>query len=218
MGKFDGGAYAEIVLHGDPHSEHRKAGQPFIPDRDTAKRFIYAYLFGAGDAKIGSICKSGISEEEKTAIGRKLRRKFLNNFPALKQVLDQLEFCRKKYGYLPGLDGRRVYIRSQHAALSALLQSAEAVIVKKWIGDVHFMIQNGWGLSPLPWPSLDWAKADYAPAIWNHDELQITVRTQYAESVAQSAVGLFKPLTDHFKFRCLLGGEAKIGKTWAATH
>jgi DNA polymerase-1 len=39
----------------------------------------------------------------------------------------------KEHGYLVLLDGRRTYVRHEHAALNSLLQSAGAIICKRWI-------------------------------------------------------------------------------------
>jgi DNA polymerase-1 len=59
MAKYDNGAYGKIILEGDVHSENRKALGSLVPQdkkgRDMAKTFIYAYLYGAGDEKLGSI-------------------------------------------------------------------------------------------------------------------------------------------------------------------
>lgn len=124
MAKWDGGAYGEILLNGDIHTANQEAAG--LPTRNNAKTFIYAFLYGAGDAKIGSIV--GGTEED----GRKLKKKFLKSLPALGKLVDAVKESAKK-GYLKGLDGRLLHVRSPHAALNTLLQSAGALVCKKWL-------------------------------------------------------------------------------------
>src|SRR5690606_28269302 len=123
MARYDGGAYAKILLEGDIHTENQKAAG--LPTRDDAKRFIYSFLYGAGDAKIGQIIGKG------EAAGKKLKENFLKRTPALKRLREDVAAAVKKRGYLIGIDGRKLHVRSEHAALNTLLQSAGALLVKQ---------------------------------------------------------------------------------------
>ena len=66
---YDGGEYAKTVIEGDIHSLNQEAAG--LETRDQAKTFIYAFLYGAGDAKIGEIVGGSARE------GQMLKRKFL---------------------------------------------------------------------------------------------------------------------------------------------
>jgi DNA polymerase I len=93
--------------------------------RDIAKTFFYAFIYGAGDGKLGSIVGKGRKE------GKILRKKFLANVKGLKELTEQVKKEFNDKGYLVGLDGRKLQVRSEHSALNTKLQSAGAVIMKK---------------------------------------------------------------------------------------
>ena len=217
MARYDGGVYSDLVLNGDVHTATLEAGRPHLKVRQQAKVFIYAFLYGAGNVKIGSIVLPLGSEEEQEALGKKLKKKFLQGMPALGNLIDAVQDRAKKSRFLTGLDGRQVFVRHQHAALNTLLQSAGSIICKRWMIETQRAIKT-MGLRAVPWPSLDWSQADYGPCVWAHDEIQVAVREEYAQAVADTSTAIFKPLTEHFNFRCELAGEAKIGYTWKDTH
>lgn len=202
MAKWDGGKYAEILLGGDIHTENQKAAG--LLTRNQAKTFIYAFLYGAGDAKIGSITGGAASE------GRKLKQKFLRSLPALGRLVEAVQGAAKR-GYLVGLDGRHIHVRSSHAALNTLLQSAGALVCKKWLVllEEHLQaagLKHGWD-------------GDYAFCAWSHDECQIACRSpEIAAAVRKMAEDCVLKAGDYFGFRCPTAGESKVGKTWADTH
>lgn len=201
MAKWDGGKYAEILLSGDIHTENQKAAG--LQTRPQAKTFIYAFLYGAGDAKIGSIVGGDASA------GRKLKQKFLRSLPALGRLVEAVQGAAKR-GYLVGLDGRRIHVRSSHAALNTLLQGAGAIACKQWLvfleEHLSSKFKHGWD-------------GDFAFCAWSHDEVQIACRTpEIAEYVAKVAPEMVTKAGEHFGFRCVLAGESKSGKTWADTH
>lgn len=202
MARWDGGKYAEVLLGGDIHTENQKAAG--LDTRNQAKTFIYAFLYGAGDAKIGSIVGGN------AAHGKRLKSKFLRSLPALGRLVAAVGDAAKR-GYLTGLDGRKIHVRSSHAALNTLLQGAGALVCKKWLVILEEQLQaaglkHGWD-------------GDYANCAWSHDEVQIACRTpEIAQKVAEIATHCVLLAGEHFKFRCPTAGESKIGKTWADTH
>jgi len=121
--------FTEQILHGDIHSyNQRLAG---LPTRDSAKTFIYAFIYGAGDAKLGSIVNGSKAD------GTRLRNTFLSALPSLGKLIDNVKKASTR-GYLKGLDGRKIWMRRdsngdvmQHKALNTLLQCAGAVVMKK---------------------------------------------------------------------------------------
>lgn len=198
MGKWDDGAYAKELLEGDIHTANQKAAG--LETRDQAKTFIYAFLYGAGDAKIGTIVGKGQEE------GAKLRANFLKKTPALKYLKDAVEKAAKR-GYLLGLDGRKLWIRSEHAALNTLLQSAGALVMKKACCILnHRVTARGLG------------GKNFSFVLNVHDEWQMEVREEFSEEVGQLAVQAIRDAGDFFKFRCPLDGEFRIGNNWAETH
>lgn len=201
MAEWDGGKYADILLSGDIHTENQKAAG--LETRNQAKTFIYAFLYGAGDAKIGSIVGGDASD------GKRLKSKFLRSLPALGRLVDSVKQAATK-GNIAGLDGRDIYIRSAHASLNSLLQGAGAVVCKQWLVLLEEQLQSkfkhGWD-------------GDYCFCAWSHDEVQIACRTpEIAQQVAELATDCVRQAGEHFNFRCPLAGEYKIGTTWADTH
>lgn len=220
MARYDNGAYGKIILEGknedgtDIHSMNRKAlGSLVTQDskgRDDAKTFIYAYLYGAGDEKLGSIVSPHEPPDVQKYIGAQLRKNFEGGTPALKYLRDAVGKQVKMQGYLTVLDGRRAYVRHEHAALNTLLQCAGAVICKRWI--ITFARQMEKEFGPQGW------RGQWAAMLWSHDEIQVAVREDIAARAALIAVEAMEAMTEHFKFRCPLTGEAKLGNNWCETH
>lgn len=206
MAPYDGGAYIKAVVEGqkeegtDIHTINMKAAG--LDSRDTAKTFFYAWLYGAGDEKIGQI----IGKDAKA--GRKLREKFLQQIPALAKLKGAVEKTVRERGYLKGLDGRQLRIRSSHAALNTLLQSAGALVMKKALVLLDTELQNR-GYVP---------GKDYEFVANVHDEFQVEALPEIAEEVGRTAVESIRKAGEHFGFRCPLDGEYRIGKNWAETH
>jgi len=200
MARYDGGAYAKILLEGDIHTENQKAAG--LPTRNNAKTFIYAYLYGAGDEKIGQIVGKGAKE------GKKLKENFLKRTPALKRLREDVASAVKKRGYLVGIDGRHLHIRSDHAALNTLLQSAGALLVKQATVNLYLELSTRGYIF-----GKDWAMLAHV-----HDEYQLQARKEIADEVAQVAVWAFQQAGRDFNWRCPLDGEAKVGTNWAECH
>lgn len=200
MGKYDGGEYAKILLEGDIHSVNQAAAG--LDTRDQAKTFIYAFLYGAGDEKIGSIVGKG------AAAGKALKAAFLKKTPALAQLKHDIGLAVALKGTLRGLDGRILAVRSKHAALNTLLQSAGAIVMKKatvLLYDALINMNLRFGV-------------DFANVAHVHDEVQIEAHERIATAVGVTAVASIRAAGDHFKFRCPLDGAYKIGRNWAETH
>jgi DNA polymerase-1 len=218
MAKWDGGDYARIILEGnnadgtDIHSVNTRALGLEVTKatRDRGKTFFYAYLYGAGDLKLGKILFPGKSEQQQQRLGRAARQKFLGGLPALKMLTDELEKKVNGQGYLRLPDGRLAYIRHSHAALNTLLQGAGAVISKWWVVEFNRRMTARFG--PQGWNG-QWAALGFI-----HDEIQVAVRPEIAEEASRIAVEAARHITDVFTWRCPLDGEAKLGGNWKETH
>ena len=193
---MDNAKFTDIVLSGDVHTANQQAAG--LKTRDQAKPFIYAFLYGAGAAKIGKIVGGDAD------VGQRLISKFLSNMSALKVLRENIQERIKDHNTIRGLDGRMLYIRSPHAALNTLIQGAGAIICKQWLIQMDKRI-NQLGIDA---------------------KLVASVHDEYQFEVLKSDVKRFTKITKEsmwdtqriFNFKCDLDCDYKIGKTWAETH
>ena len=196
---YDNGAYGKKLLEEDIHTVNQEAAG--LETRDQAKTFIYGFLYGAGDQKIGEIVGKGSTE------GKKLKKKFLSELPALKQLRKDVQ-KKAEQGFLRGLDGRCVPVRSKHAALNTLLQSAGAIICKRWVVETHRLLtENGFKCGH-----------DFSQVAFVHDEIQLTVKGEHAERIGEICVQAIVLTGLRYGLRLPLTGEYKVGSSWSETH
>jgi len=188
--------YTDEILNGDIHTANQKAAG--LLNRNTAKTFIYAFLYGAGAAKIGAI----VGSDEKD--GRKLMRRFLRNTPALGELKDKVSRLYERDGFLPGLDGRHLLVRSEHSALNTLLQGAGAILMKKSLVILNNKLKCG---------IID---AKFCANV--HDEWQVEVSEEDAEQVGKMAVAAIEEAGVALGLRCPTTGEYNVGNNWKETH
>jgi DNA polymerase I len=188
--------YTDEILNGDIHTANQKAAG--LLNRNTAKTFIYAFLYGAGAAKIGAI----VGSDEKD--GRKLMRRFLRNTPALGELKDKVSRLYLKDGFLTGLDGRHLLVRSEHSALNTLLQGAGAILMKKSLVILNNKLKCG---------IID---AKFCANV--HDEWQVEVSEEDAEQVGKMAVAAIEEAGVALGLRCPTTGEYNVGNNWKETH
>ena len=183
------------ILHGDIHSTNQRLAG--LESRDQAKTFIYALLYGAGDAKLGSVVGGNKRD------GSELRKRFFDNLPAFKHLKDTVGRAASK-GFLKGLDGRKLYVRSEHAALNTLLQSAGAIVMKQAMIGLNQLIK------------LNTLDAHFVCNV--HDEWQLEVKESVADSTGQLGVDAIRQSGKELELFCPLDGEYKIGDNWSDTH
>jgi DNA polymerase I-like protein with 3'-5' exonuclease and polymerase domains len=193
--------YVKTVTEGsskdgtDVHTVNQKAAG--LQTRDQAKTFCYAWLYGAGPAKIGAIVGGSAKD------GQKLIDSFLKGTPALKRLRDKVSVYAGK-GYVPGLDGRKIWVRSEHAALNSLLQGAGAIVMKKALCILNETIKkNNWD-------------ARFTANV--HDEFQIECKADIADLVGQAGKQAIIDAGLAYNLRCPLDGEYKVGRNWRETH
>jgi DNA polymerase-1 len=232
MGKYDDGAYVQIVTTGDVHTTNQHAAG--LPTRTNAKTFIYAFLYGAGGHKIGLIV--GVKDEEIPELkklglwgkaratlerrnmstsdvnvalevkGRMLKAQFIKGLPALGMLKEAVEVKAKQQGFIKGIDGRLIPTRSPHSSLNTLLQSAGAIVVKKATVIWHQHLKEK-GLADR-----------VRQVVHVHDEVQALVLEGYEKEVGELARQSIKEAGEYFKLRCPLDGEFKVGRNWQETH
>jgi len=185
--------YTNEILNGDIHTTNQKLAG--LESRNQAKTFIYALLYGAGDAKLGTVAGGGKS------VGRNLRKSFISNLPSFKALKDRVAGASAK-GYLKALDGRKLYIRSEHSALNTLLQGAGAIVMKQALIILNDKIKD-----------LD---AHFVANV--HDEWQIEVREDQADTVGKLGVEAIIEAGKVLELKCPLDGEYKTGDNWSETH
>lgn len=179
----------------DVHTRNMQAAG--LDTRDQAKTFIYAFLYGAGPGKLGSIVNGGYAE------GQQLLTRFMSNLPKLAQLKSKVERISSQ-GFLPGLDGRQMRIRSAHSALNTLLQGAGAVVMKKALVLFHNELTK--------------AKLNVQFVANVHDEMQLECSEEDAEQVGKMGVAAIKAAGEALGLRCPLDGEYKVGNSWKETH
>lgn len=207
LAPYDNGEYIDVVLSRDIHSYNQEAAG--LDSRDKAKTFIYALVYGAGDAKLGSIVDEFAPEEEQIRLGAHLRAKFLANLKGFREVMKQIKQWARR-GFVPGLDGRLVPVRSEHAALNSKLQSDAALIAKKWIinyyDDLHSLgLECGWD-------------KDFVFLAWIHDENQSACKKGLENILKETSIKAAANAGKFFNFKIPVAAAAKVGKNWAETH
>jgi len=188
--------YTHEVVSGDIHTANQTAAG--LQTRNQAKTFIYAFLYGAGSAKIGSIVGGSAKE------GQKLIDSFLRNTPKLKALREKVARIYAKEGWLPGLDGRKLLVRAEHSALNTLLQGAGAIVMKQAVVILHKKLRQ--------------SKIDFKIVANVHDEWQIEVEESRADEAGQLGKQAIKEAGIVLNMRCPLDGEYKVGNSWKETH
>lgn len=230
LSRYDNGAYIDKIVNGnkkdrtDEHSSNLKElpglqaaytstdAHTFSVARDGAKRALYCVLFGGGDAKLGWTIKDGCRNADlepptgtDTAVGKVARKALFRAIKGFENLSADIKSAAQKRGFLKGIDGRRVPIRSPHSALVFLMQAAEAAVMKRAL--VIFEAQNRKGFG----------------TVWNlvanvHDEVQMEVDAPFAKELGQRFAEAITKSGEELGIRCPLVGSFSVGETWADTH
>lgn len=187
--------YTKEVVYGDVHTRNQNAFG--VDSRNDAKTVLYATLYGASPSKIGTIIGANAKR------GQTIIDNFERSVPAYAKLKRKVATYAAK-GWLPGLDGRKLWVRSEHSALNTLLQSAGAIISKQWIVCANRKLTE----SKIPFKFIAWV----------HDEIQIETEPQHAEQVGLLVVEAAREAGEILKFRCPVGAEWKSGKNWYDCH
>jgi len=187
--------YIHEVVNGDIHTTNQVAAG--LGSRDESKTFIYAFIYGAGSKKIGSII--GGSERD----GERIKEKFLRATPSLRHLREKVERIAQRR-WVRGLDQRKIIIRYPHAALNTLLQGAGATVMKYALTLLEeYVIRK---------------QIKAFPVVNVHDEFQYEVEENRADEFGRLAVQSIIDAGKQLNVRCPLNGEYKIGNNWSETH
>lgn len=194
---LDNQKYTDIVVGGDIHNVHKEALG--LADRSVCKTWLYAYIYGAGNEKLGKVVGGGMSE------GKQLRDKFESAFPMIRELKNKITvMIRSNHGNIKAIDGRLLECRSEHSALNVLLQSCGSIVCKHFLCEIDRMVKE--------------KKLDAKPVANVHDEVQWEVRRDQAEEFGQITKQAMKQAEKILQFNCPLDSEYHIGTTWKETH
>lgn len=206
--EFDGGELMDIVISGrDPHQFNADAAGT---TRDIAKRLLYALMYGAGDWKLGfTVQPLGLTRGEQTDLGKRLRAQMMQGLPALRKAIEKVKKDAER-GYLIGLDGRRLGVRSPHSAFNLRLQSDAALIAKKWVclTEEYCLadgMDHGWD-------------GDFAMLAFVHDEEQAGVSLEASPYYIENAHRAAGDAGKFFNWVCPVEADHKAGRSWAECH
>ena len=196
LGRYDGGRYADILLNDDIHQVN--ADKIGITRRQV-KTVTYAFLYGAGNEKLGMSYDNSLQPKEARKKGQEIREAYVSAIEGLSDLLGAVA-NKATAGYLLACDGRRVLVDSPHKALNYLLQCSAGIVAKRWM-----VIANDFDL-----------KANQLAFV--HDELQYECEPHYAATLMETLENSAKLAGHYYNLRCPIAAEAKQGKTWADVH
>lgn len=165
-------------------------------------------LYGGGPTKTGSIIAPTESTEYQKQIGIKTLDNFYKEIPALKHLKDDVETAINSRGYLRGLDGRELYVRSAYKGLNLLLQSAGAIIMKRVGIEIYEGLTNAGFIY-----GVDWTQNAYV-----HDEYQNSVLPHLVDTAKDIIINAYPKAGKFLDFKCPIEGDVKVGTNWYETH
>ena len=197
LARYDKGRYAEILLNGDIHQTN--ADRVGVT-RKQIKTISYAFLYGAGDAKLGYSYDKQLSDTQAVKKGREIRKAYVDAIPGLKELLTAVKKASER-GYVLGLDKRRILVDKPHKALNYLLQGSSAILAKRWMLLTY---------KHLP-------KSAHQLA-FVHDELQYECKEKDREDLQFLLELTAAQAGEHYEMRCPIAAESQSGHTWADVH
>ena len=198
--RYDEGRYAHILLTGDIHQTNAdKIGI----SRKLVKTVTYAFLYGAGDIKIGLSYDKQLPPSQAKAKGKEIRKAYIEAIPGLADLLAAVQTAADR-GYVNAIDGRRLNVDSPHKALNFLLQGSSASLAKKWLVIANDTVKE--------------TNLCASQLAFVHDELQYECHPPQADEL-KFALELSATLAGEFyNIRCPIAAEGKIGVNWAEVH
>ena len=199
LGRYDGGRYADILLNDDIHQVN--ADKIGITRRQV-KTVTYAFLYGAGNEKIGMSYDNSLQPKEAKKKGSEIRKAYVSAIEGLGDLLGAVA-NKAANGHIMACDGRRVLVDSPHKGLNYLLQCSAGVVAKRWMVIANDGIKHNVHTHQLAFV---------------HDELQYETKPEGAEILMSILEESAKLAGDYYQLRCPIAAEAKQGKTWADVH
>ena len=198
LARYDEGRYADVLLNGDIHQENAdKIGI----SRKQVKTVTYAFLYGAGDAKLGRSYDPQLSEKEAKRKGKEIRQAYMDAVPGLEKLVNAVK-SKAESGYINLCDNRRCSVDGSHKALNYLLQGSAGVLAKRW------MLINYNNTRELCCSQLAFV----------HDELQFECDPGHVDQLRTSLVRSAEEAGRYYNLRIKIEAEAKVGTNWSEVH
>ena len=200
LARYDSGRYADILLNGDIHQVNAdKIGI----SRRLVKTVTYAFLYGAGDQKIGLSYDPSLSSTRAKSKGKEIRAAYVEAIPGLDSLLAAVKAAGDR-GFVKAIDGRRVPLDSPHKALNFLLQGSAAALAKRWL------VLNQENINNL--------QLCCSQLAFVHDELQFECSPEHVNQLSNSLTTTATDAGRYYNLRIPIEAEATAGDSWAATH
>lgn len=195
--------YTAQILDGDIHSYNQTLAG--LPTRDNAKTFIYAFLYGGGDGKIGEIIGGTAAD------GKEIKARFMKALPKLAALIDKVQLTASRHGYVDAIDGRRLYLRKgddgkyqTHKALNVLLQGAGAIVMKYAMSYLDTRVRK--------------LKLRAIKVLDVHDEGQWTCHPDDVTALRKEMETCVKWAGEYLNMNCPLASDSIVGLSWVDTH
>ena len=193
-------SFADTLLNGDIHQQN--ADRVGVSRRQI-KTITYAFIYGAGDAKIGHSYDASLNDRNAKSKGKEIREAFVSAIDGLAELLEAIKKASEK-GFVRSIDSRKILLDSPHKALNYLLQSGAGTVAKRW------MLINQ--------QTIESTKLCCAQLAFVHDELQFECHPDHADDLSASLVYSAAAAGEYYKLRVPIAAEAKQGKNWAEVH
>ena len=200
LARYDGGQYADILLNGDIHQVNAdKIGI----SRKLVKTVTYAFLYGAGDEKIGHSYDKLLSSAKAKKKGKEIRAAYIDAIEGLDILLAAIKSASER-GFVHSIDQRKILLDSPHKALNYLLQSGAGVVAKQWMLINHNHVKE--------------LQLCCSQLAFIHDELQFEADPAHANDLCSSLVLSATEAGEYYNMRVRIDAEATTGKDWSETH
>jgi DNA polymerase I-like protein with 3'-5' exonuclease and polymerase domains len=200
LARWDGGRYGDVLINGDIHQENAdKIGI----SRRLVKTVTYAFLYGAGDQKIGLSYDQSLSSDKAKAKGKEIRQAYMDAIPGLQDLVEATKKAASR-GYIRAIDSRHISVDSPHKSLNYLLQSSAGVIAKRWLALTHEAIIR--------------ADLKAHQLAFVHDELQFETTPEQVEDLKFALLWGATAAGEYYNLRIPIAADAKSGIDWSEVH
>jgi len=213
LARYDGGSYGREVVQGDIHTRIQELIG--FHTRNGTKPVEYALIYGGGNPKLGQLALKDayavgkdLGRKSLKARGKEIRKAIMDGLPGFERLMEDVRSAAGQRGWLRGLDGRKLWVRSAHSALNLILQSAGIIHMKMAIAMMDEWLKNE-GLE---------RGVDYELMLWVHDELQFECRPEVAETLGKAAAACIEEAAVRLGFRVPMSGTYDVGANWSETH
>lgn len=200
LGRYDEGRYADILLNGDIHQVNAdKIGV----SRKLVKTITYAFLYGAGDVKIGHSYDKQLSTSKAQKKGKEIRAAYIDAIPGLAELLKAITKAADR-GFVRSIDRRKILVDSPHKALNYCLQSGAGTIAKRWMVIANDTVKQ--------------CKLEAHQLAFVHDELQYESHHHHVDDLKFALEMSAAVAGEYYNLRIPIAAEAGSGPTWNDTH